>query len=290
MQGTDERDLTRKMLIQTAVWLAITGTVLFLSAGTLDWAEAWIFLGLWLAGGLTSGLTLARTNPEIVQERMRSPLQRDQKSWDKPFIIAIFGGFILLYVVAGFDAKRFAWSDMPVALEVLGAIGFVFAIYVFHIVMRENAYASAVVKIDAERGHKVISTGPYTWVRHLMYSGALFYFLGTPLLLGSWCAFALGLALIAVIALRAVREERMLAAELPGYADYARRVKYRLAYGNGDPSPFKTYFAAVWETPRRRETSADETSPSATNASTQRFERPVPTARMHDRSCGLLRL
>ena len=158
--------------------MAITGAILFLSAGTLNWPEAWIFLGIWLAGGLTSGLSLARTNPEIVKERMRSPLQQDQKPWDRPLILAIFGGWALLHVVAGLDAKRFEWSDMPIALEVLGAIAIIFAIYLFHIVMRENAYASAVVKIDAGRGHKVISTGPYAWVRHPMYAGAIFYFLG----------------------------------------------------------------------------------------------------------------
>lgn len=231
MQSAEGEDLTRRLVTQTAIWLAITGAILFLSAGTLNWPEAWIFLGIWLAGGLTSGLSLARTNPEIVKERMRSPLQQDQKPWDRPLILAIFGGWALLHVVAGLDANRFEWSDMPIALEVLGAIAIFFAIYLFHIVMRENAYASAVVKIDAGRGHKVISTGPYAWVRHPMYAGAIFYFLGTALLLGSWYAFVFGLVLIAVIAFRAVREERMLAAELPGYADYARRVKYRLVPG-----------------------------------------------------------
>jgi len=231
MQSAEGEDLTRRLVTQTAIWLAITGAILFLSAGTLNWPEAWIFLGIWLAGGLTSGLSLARTNPEIVKERMRSPLQQDQKPWDRPLILAIFGGWALLHVVAGLDAKRFEWSDMPIALEVLGAIAIFFAIYLFHIVMRENAYASAVVKIDAGRGHKVISTGPYAWVRHPMYAGAIFYFLGTALLLGSWYAFVFGLVLIAVIAFRAVREEHMLAAELPGYADYARRVKYRLVPG-----------------------------------------------------------
>ncbi|HEY8129802.1 MAG TPA: isoprenylcysteine carboxylmethyltransferase family protein [Hyphomicrobium sp.] len=231
MQSAEGEDLTPRLVTQTAIWLAITGAILFLSAGTLNWPEAWIFLGIWLAGGLTSGLSLARTNPEIVKERMRSPLQQDQKPWDRPLILAIFGGWALLHVVAGLDAKRFEWSDMPIALEVLGAIAIFFAIYLFHIVMRENAYSSAVVKIDAGRGHKVISTGPYAWVRHPMYAGAIFYFLGTALLLGSWYAFVFGLVLIAVIAFRAVREERMLAAELPGYADYARRVKYRLVPG-----------------------------------------------------------
>ncbi len=231
MPSTEDSDLTRKMLSQTAIWLAVTGATLFISAGTFDWPEAWIFLGIWLAGGLTSGLTLARTHPEILKERMRSPLQQEQKRWDRPVILAIFGGFILLYVVAAIDAKRFAWSDMPIALEALGAVAILFAIYVFHIVMRENAYASTVVKVDTERGHKVISTGPYAWVRHPMYGGAIFYFLGTALLLGSWAAFAMGLLLIALIAFRAVREERMLEIELPGYADYARLVKYRFVPG-----------------------------------------------------------
>jgi len=107
----------------------------------------------------------------------------------------------------------------------------VFAIYVFHIVMLENSYASPVVKIDTERGHRVVSTGPYAWVRHPMYAGAIFYFLGTALLLGSWYAFAIGIVLIAIIALRAMWEEETLKAELPGYADYASRVTYRLVPG-----------------------------------------------------------
>ncbi len=231
MPSTEDSDLTRKMLSQTAVWLAITAGVLFISAGTLYWPEAWIYLFLWLAGGLTSGLSLAKTHPEILKERMRPPLQQEQKRWDRPVILAIFGGFFLLYVVAGIDAKRFAWSDVPVPLKALGAGALLFAIYVFHIVMRENAYASAVVKVDTERGHKVISTGPYAWVRHPMYGGAIFFFLGTALLLGSWAAFAIGLLLIAVIAFRALREEQMLETELPGYADYARRVKYRFVPG-----------------------------------------------------------
>ena len=110
MQSAEGEDLTRRLVTQTAIWLAITGAILFLSAGTLNWPEAWIFLGIWLAGGLTSGLSLARTNPEIVKERMRSPLQQDQKPWDRPLILAIFGGWALLHVVAGLDAKRFELS------------------------------------------------------------------------------------------------------------------------------------------------------------------------------------
>jgi protein-S-isoprenylcysteine O-methyltransferase Ste14 len=120
---------------------------------------------------------------------------------------------------------------VPRWLEAAGAICFLLAIYVFHIVMRENTYASAVVKVDTERGHKVISTGPYAWVRHPMYGGAIFYLVGAPLLLGSWYALAIGIILIGILALRAVWEEQTLMAELPGYADYAQRVRYRMLPG-----------------------------------------------------------
>jgi protein-S-isoprenylcysteine O-methyltransferase Ste14 len=126
---------------------------------------------------------------------------------------------------------RYGLSAVPRWLEAAGAIGFLLAIYIFHIVMRENTYASAVVKVDTERGHKVISTGPYAWVRHPMYGGAIFYFVGAPLLLGSWCALAIGIALIGILALRVVWEEQTLTAELPGYADYAKRVRYRMVPG-----------------------------------------------------------
>ena len=84
------------------------------------------------------------------------------------------------------------------------------------------------ISAERERGHRVVSTGPYRYVRHPMYAGAIFFFLGTPLVLGSWCGLALAPLMVAVLAVRAVLEERMLAAELAGYADYAARVRYRL--------------------------------------------------------------
>ena len=126
---------------------------------------------------------------------------------------------------------RFHVSDMPLWLEALGAAGVLLGLYIFHIVLRANSYAAAVVKVQKERGHQVISTGPYAWVRHPMYAGAILFFLGTALLLGSWYAFAIGLALIALFGLRAVWEEDTLKAELPGYPDYAERVRYRFVPG-----------------------------------------------------------
>ena len=230
MNDAEHNGLVRRLVTQTFLWLAITAALLFVPAGTLRWPEAWIFLALWLAGGLVSGLSLAKQNPDILKERLRSPMQQAQKGWDRPLLLAILVGWAAFHIVAGLDV-RYGLSAVPRWLEAAGAICFLLAIYVFHIVMRENTYASAVVKVDTERGHKVISTGPYAWVRHPMYGGAIFYFVGAPLLLGSWYALAIGIALIGILALRAVWEEQTLATELAGYADYAKRVRYRMVPG-----------------------------------------------------------
>jgi protein-S-isoprenylcysteine O-methyltransferase Ste14 len=228
----DENDagLARKLVAQLLLWSAITAALLFVPAGTLHWPSAWAYLVLWLITGTWSGLVLARENPDILRERMRPLRQQAQKSWDRLVLPAILVGWAALHVMAGLDF-RYSVSFVPIWLRVIGAVGFVLATYVFHIVMLENSYASPLVKVDTERGHKVISTGPYAWVRHPMYGGAILYFVGAPLLLGSWFALVIGLILIGVMALRAVWEEQTLMAELAGYSDYAKRVRYRMVPG-----------------------------------------------------------
>jgi protein-S-isoprenylcysteine O-methyltransferase Ste14 len=215
-EGTDA--LARRLIVHTVVWLAILGAILFLSAGTLDWPEAWVLLigsgGL----GLVSALLMVRHDPQLIRERMRGPIQSKQKPWDKALLAVVMLLCIAMFVVAGLDAVRYRTSHMPLWLEVLGAAGIALGIYIFHIVMRTNSYATAVVRIQDERGHKVISTGPYAIVRHPMYSGAVLYFLGIALLLGSWYAMAIAMVLIALFGLRAVWEEETLARELEGYA------------------------------------------------------------------------
>ncbi|HEY8246350.1 MAG TPA: isoprenylcysteine carboxylmethyltransferase family protein [Hyphomicrobium sp.] len=229
MAATQDSDvLARRLIVHTVIWLMILGTILFLSAGTLDWPEAWVLLigsgGL----GLVSALIIARHDPQLIRERMRGPIQSKQKPWDKVLLAVVMMLCIAMFVVAGLDAVRYRTSNMPLWLEVLGAAGIALGIYIFHIVMRTNSYATAVVRIQDERGHQVISTGPYAFVRHPMYSGAILYFLGIALLLGSWYAVAIAVVLVALFGLRAVWEEQTLIDELPGYATYAQRVRYRL--------------------------------------------------------------
>jgi protein-S-isoprenylcysteine O-methyltransferase Ste14 len=230
---TDKADaqLIGRLLKQSGIWLVVLAAMLFVAAGTWRWPQAWVLLIMSGVLGLGSGLVIARRDPALLRERMRGPIQKEQKPWDKVLLGLVLVLCFAMPIVAGIDAVRLRLSHMPVWLEALGALGIVFGLYVFHIVMEANSYATAVVRVQHERGHQVISTGPYAWVRHPMYAGAIFYFLGFALLLGSWYAAAIALVVIALFGVRAVLEEETLKRELQGYADYARRVRFRLIPG-----------------------------------------------------------
>jgi protein-S-isoprenylcysteine O-methyltransferase Ste14 len=128
----------------------------------------------------------------------------------------------------GLDAMRFRWSSMPVWLQALGALALLLSIWICFRTMLENSFAAPVVKIQEERGQRVISTGPYAYVRHPMYFGAVFYFLSIALLLGSWWGFVFAFVLIGILCVRIPIEERTLRAGLRGYDEYTERVRYRL--------------------------------------------------------------
>lgn len=215
-------------IVTVLAFLIVQGVILFACAGRLDWWEAWAFLGIYLLGMLTFGLWALSHNPEVVNERGR--VSKNTKSWDK--IIALFYLVFMLgsYVVAGLDA-RFAWSSMPLALKIVGGIGLALSLMFVYWVMRVNTFLSALVRIQEDRGHYTISSGPYRYVRHPMYAATVSLFWTTPLLLGSWWAVLPAVGIAVVFVVRTALEDRTLQAELPGYADYARRVRYRLVPG-----------------------------------------------------------
>lgn len=182
------------------------------------------------AGALIEAM-LARRDPALLAERLGPPIQPGQEGWDKVWISAfllLFFGWVALMAL---DAVRFGWSQVPVWLQVLGAAGIVACYWICYLAFRENTFLAPVVRLQTERGHHVVSTGPYAHVRHPMYAGALLYLVGTALLLGSWYGLAAAVVLAAGIALRAVLEERTLARQLPGYSAYMREVKRRLIPG-----------------------------------------------------------
>jgi protein-S-isoprenylcysteine O-methyltransferase Ste14 len=222
------RNLVARMLIQTVVWLAVTAALLFISAGTVRWPQAWIYLAEIGVLGLVSGFAIGKRDPALLRERMAAPIQKGQKSWDKIVILVLFSLWMSQYVVIGLDAMRFRWSEVPLWLQVAGGLAIAFGLYAFHVVLETNTFAAPVVKIQSERKHQVISTGPYAYVRHPMYAGAVPLIVGTPLLLGSLYGLIWAAAMIALLGFRAVLEEDTLKAELEGYDAYAARVRYRL--------------------------------------------------------------
>jgi protein-S-isoprenylcysteine O-methyltransferase Ste14 len=219
------------LALKAFAWLVfgfvITALPLFLAAGTLAWPAGWIYLILlygWLFIGI---LLLLKYNPGLLAERMNvSP--SNQKTWDKVFILLLYVFFFAWLILMPLDAVRFHWSWMPLWLQVVGAVAMVVSFILMSLVFRENSYLSATVRVQEERGQTVITTGPYHYVRHPMYAGGLFMFLGTPLLLGSWYGFLLILLFLPAFLVRAVLEERTLLQEFPGYDAYMTQVKYRL--------------------------------------------------------------
>jgi protein-S-isoprenylcysteine O-methyltransferase Ste14 len=227
-----ERDhrMIAKLLLQTLIWIVAMGALLFVPAGTLHWPAAWVFLGTIAVLGIGCGLWLAKTDPALLAERMRPMMQSDQPLADKQFML-VFGFTALIWFLAiGID-KRMHASSIPTTLQALGWAMLMFSTGFIMWVMRANSFAAPVVKLQTERGHRVVSTGPYAWVRHPMYSGTVLFFIGAPLLLGSWWGVAMSPLFIVLFAVRAKIEERALIAGLPGYADYVARVRYRLVPG-----------------------------------------------------------
>jgi protein-S-isoprenylcysteine O-methyltransferase Ste14 len=226
----DVSPMIAKLLLQNLIWIVGMGALLFVPAGTLHWPAAWIYLGTVAVLGLSCGLWLAKTDPALLAERMHLMMQKDQPAADKKFML-VFGFVAMLWFVAiGLD-KRLHASHIAVPAQALGLAMLLVSTGFVMWVMRENSFASPVVKLQTERGHRVVSSGPYAFVRHPMYSGSVLFFVGAPLLLGSWWGVAMSPLFTVLFAIRAKIEERALIAGLPGYADYTARVRFRLLPG-----------------------------------------------------------
>jgi protein-S-isoprenylcysteine O-methyltransferase Ste14 len=220
-----------KSLVRTVVWLVVIAILLFVPAGTLSWTGGWIFLIETAVISIVLGIWLAKHDPELLKERLRSPIQKEQSTQDKIVTGLLVSLFFAWFVFMALDAVRFKWSSVPAWLEIPGALGVLVASYIGYLTLRENTFAALVVKVQKERDQTVISTGPYHYVRHPMYAGMLFYLPGAPLLLGSWWGLLWGCGLLGLFVLRVLIEEGTLRKELQGYNEYATRVRYRLVPG-----------------------------------------------------------
>jgi protein-S-isoprenylcysteine O-methyltransferase Ste14 len=220
--------MMRKSVVTFVAWFCVMGAALFVPAGTVDWRGGWIFLGEMVLLSAATVAWLAKHDPGLLKERLGNPIQKGQAKRDKAFMLAmivIWHGWIVLMAL---DVKRWHLSDAPDWATYAGAalilLGFIAVLRTF----RENTFAAPVIKIQEERGQKVIDTGPYALIRHPMYAGAFLYVLGTPLVLGSWIGLALVPVVMGLLIVRIFIEEAALRKGLPGYDEYTTRVRYRL--------------------------------------------------------------
>jgi protein-S-isoprenylcysteine O-methyltransferase Ste14 len=221
-----------KIVIQNLLIVVIViGLLLFIPAGTMNWPQAWAFLTVFFGCGLASGYWLLKTNPELLAERMRSPLRDNQQPRDRAVTAVLYAALCAWLVLMALDARRFGWSSVPTWAEAIGGVLVAGAFYGWCRVLRENSFAVTSVRLQPERGQSVISTGPYAIVRHPMYAVAIAAFVGTPLMLGSFWGLLGVLVFMPLLALRALSEEAILASGLQGYHEYATRARFRLLPG-----------------------------------------------------------
>ena len=202
--------------------LFLVGLILFLPAGTLNYPGGWLFCGLLFVPMLILGIVLWLKAPALLEKRLRSKEKLSaQKSVIGLSLLMFVGGFAL----AGLDF-RFGWTSVPGWLDVIASCLLLLSYGLYAEVMRENAWLSRTVEV--QEGQQVVDSGLYGIVRHPMYAVTTVLFLSIPLVLGSWIAFAVFLIYPALMVKRIRSEEHLLEAELPGYTDYQKKVKYRM--------------------------------------------------------------
>ena len=231
MKPSPDKSLSRAAasgIARLAVGIGLIGWALFWAAGTLDWPEAWWFLGMFTLEALLACIWLWRANPEIFLARRR--FGKGTQPWDYLFFALIVLSFSAVLHVAGFD-ERLGWAPLPVWVAVLGHVALALGFAIITWAQAVNRHFEPSVRIQSERGHSVIDTGPYAIVRHPGYVGGTLVVAGMALALGSLWALLPAVVLTLTLVARTLFEERTLREGLPGYADYTRRVRFRWVPG-----------------------------------------------------------
>jgi protein-S-isoprenylcysteine O-methyltransferase Ste14 len=219
-----------RRLILSIVWnLAVFGGLLLLPAHTIYWWRAWVLLGVLVVATVATMLGVMRTRPDLLRERLKGMVQKGQPRSDRVIV--------LLFIVAYFAAIAFIPIDvfrlhiLPTPNIFVCSLGLVLVIVgwvIISLVFKENDFAAPVVRHQTEREHHVVDTGMYSVVRHPTYAGIGLYNVGIALWLESYAAAIFVLVPIAILAVRIIFEERFLKRSLPGYSEYAKKVRYRL--------------------------------------------------------------
>ncbi len=219
------KHLNLKAFAGSLTLLAVTAAMLFVSAWTLDYWQAWVFLAAFFGPAFAITLHLMKSDPKLLERRISAGPLHEKETSQKIIQSLAQASFLLVIIFPALD-HRFGWSTVPPYGNIAGDILIVIGFYIVFLVFKENTHASALVEVEADQ--KVISTGPYAWVRHPMYIGALILLLGTPLALDSLWGVLTVIPITAVIIWRLLDEERFLTKSLLGYMEYKGKVRYRL--------------------------------------------------------------
>jgi protein-S-isoprenylcysteine O-methyltransferase Ste14 len=220
-----------RAIVQMVIIILIAPFIPMIISSQWDWWQAWAYAVVSILSFILSRLVVVRKHPDLIKERARFMQAKDTKPWDKVLAPLLGLGSILILVVTGLD-KYYGWafaSNLTVNLIALTGIvlGYGFSSWA----LIENRFFSGTVRIQTERGHHVVSTGPYRIMRHPGYAGGLFGYVFIPLLLDSLWAFIPAILLVIVMVTRTALEDKTLQAELPGYKEYAQKTRYRLLPG-----------------------------------------------------------
>jgi len=211
------------------VFMVLIAAILFIASGRITWLWAWVYLGINIVFMLINGTIMLRISPEMVAERGQP---KETKSWDKVVSgLYALAMYLALPLVAGLDV-RYGWTnEIDIAWHITGGVlllaGLVFTAWA----MAVNAYFSTAVRIQSERGHSVCRTGPYRWIRHPGYVGFIIQAVSCSILWGSWVSLVPAIIAAILMGVRTYLEDRALQAELPGYQEYTKEVRYRLVPG-----------------------------------------------------------
>jgi len=230
--GTTKLIITPLLFLRIVLTFILLPLTLLLAAGRLDWWQAWLYITVSIVLSVISRIIMARKNPDLVAERASFIKAEGIKSWDRTIVpvIAIYGPLVL-YIIAGLD-KRLGWSPPPLLIAEMIGLAVILLSYLLGIwAMESNRFFSSVVRIQVDRGHQIVKTGPYRFIRHPAYMGGIFAWLATPILLGTLWALLPAVLISAGITLRTALEDRTLQAELSGYQEYCQTTHYRLVPG-----------------------------------------------------------
>jgi protein-S-isoprenylcysteine O-methyltransferase Ste14 len=223
--------MLRRLIIQGVVSFAVQAAILFIAGDDWLWPQAWAYLGEVTALSVATTWWLYRNDQELLKARMTSPFKAGQRSFDRVLIIAFAALYVAWMALMGLDAHRFLWTEVPLWAQIAGALLVGAGLVLVWETFRANTFAAPQVRVQAERGQRVIDSGPYLYVRHPMYTGMALTLIGAPLVLGSLWGLAGTVVLLLGLALRAVGEEKVLRADLEGYEAYTKATPWRMIPG-----------------------------------------------------------